>query len=78
MDSTTVEAFDYHHYSGSLGFIPLIVILAVLIVPNWKLWSRTGHSGAWALLMLVPPANIISLWALASKEWPVLRGRGGN
>ncbi|MFO1106820.1 MAG: hypothetical protein U1E34_12020 [Amaricoccus sp.] len=78
METTTVETFDYHHYTGGLGVIPVLVILAVLIVPYWKLWSRTGHSGAWALLMLVPLANVISLWVLAFKEWPVLRGRGGN
>jgi hypothetical protein len=43
-------------------------------VPYWKLWSRTGHSGAWALLMLVPLANLISLWVLAFKRWPALDG----
>jgi hypothetical protein len=26
--------------------------------------------------MFVPLANLISLWVLAFKEWPALRGRG--
>ncbi|WP_210240186.1 hypothetical protein [Amaricoccus solimangrovi] len=71
-----METFDYHAYTGGFGLIPLLILLAVLIVPYWKLWSRTGHSGAWALLMLIPLANIISLWVLAFKEWPALRGGG--
>ena len=46
-----------------------------MVIPYWKIWQRTGHSGAWGLLMLVPLANLISLWVLAFKEWPALRGR---
>ncbi len=56
------------------GPIPLLILLALVVVPYWKIWSRTGHSGAWGLLMLIPLANIISLWALAFKDWPALRG----
>ena len=40
-----------------------------------KIWKRTGHSGWWGLLMMVPLVNIISLWVLAFKDWPALRGR---
>ena len=63
-------------YTGFPALVIILIGLALIIVPYWKLWSRTGHSGAWALLMLVPLANIISLWVLAFKEWPALRGRG--
>lgn len=73
--TTTVETFDYHRYTGGIGLIPLLIVLALLIVPYWKLWSRTGHSGAWSLLMVVPVVNLISVWVLAFKEWPALRGR---
>ena len=55
--------------------MPLLVIAGAGGVPYWKLWSRTGHSGAWGLLMLVPVVNLISLWVLAFKDWPALRGR---
>ena len=58
---------------GNLVFV--IVLLILVVVPYWKLWTRTGHSGWWALLMLVPLANLISLWVLAFKGWPALRGR---
>jgi hypothetical protein len=69
--ATTVESYGF----GGSGFIPLVIILALAVIPYWKLWSRTGHSGAWALLMLVPIANLISLWVLAFKDWPALRDR---
>ncbi len=69
--TTTVESYGFQ----SVGIIPLLILLALVVVPYWKLWSRTGHSGAWGLLMLVPLANIISLWVLAFKDWPVLRDR---
>lgn len=56
------------------GPVPLLILLALVVAPYWKIWSRTGHSGAWGLLMLIPLANIISLWVLAFKDWPALRG----
>jgi hypothetical protein len=58
-----------------VSLIPLILLLVLLVVPYWKLWQRTGHSGAWGLLMLVPIANIVSLWVLAFKRWPALGDR---
>jgi hypothetical protein len=61
---------------GVMDAIFVVILLALVVIPYWKIWERTGHSGAWGLLMLVPLANVISLWVLAFKEWPVLRGRG--
>jgi O-antigen ligase len=60
-------------WTGGIGVIPLLILLALVVVPYWKIWKRTGHSGAWGLLMLVPLANVISLWVLAFKEWPALK-----
>ena len=56
---------------GNLLFVLVLLVLA--IIPWWRIWSRTGHSGAWALLMLIPLVNLISIWVLAFKEWPALR-----
>ncbi|QHQ34617.1 hypothetical protein [Algicella marina] len=50
-----------------LGFL---VTLLLLVPPFWKLWSRTGHSGLWSLLMLIPLVNIIMPFWLAFKRWP--------
>jgi phosphoglycerol transferase MdoB-like AlkP superfamily enzyme len=72
METTTVETTSYY---GHIGIVPILVILALAVIPYWKIWSRTGHSGAWSLLMLVPIANLISLWVLAFKDWPAMRGK---
>ncbi len=55
---------------GVPGLIGVIVFLVVAIVPYWKIWSRSGHSGWWSLLMLVPVVNIVMLWVVAFKRWP--------
>jgi hypothetical protein len=55
-----------------LSILMLLVFAAVLVVPYWKIWARTGHSGFLGLLMLIPLVNIISLWVLAFKRWPAV------
>jgi hypothetical protein len=67
-----VAAHDVFLGVGGLAFYA--IILALMVVPYWVLWKRTGHAGAWGLLMLIPLANIVSLWVLAFKEWPAMRG----
>ena len=68
METTATTAVEGYGF----GIIPILIILALAVIPYWKIWSRTGHSGAWALLMLVPLANLISLWVLAFKKWPAV------
>lgn len=55
----------------TLMLIP--VIWAVLVIPFWQIWTKSGHSGWWSLCMIVPLANIVSVYALAFKEWPALQ-----
>ncbi len=64
---------------ASLGItiaISAIIGLAGLIfgiIIYWKIFSKAGYSGAMALLMLVPIANIIALCILAFGNWPILQ-----
>jgi hypothetical protein len=60
---------------GFRDFVPIAILHVLVVIPCWSLWQRTGHSGAWGLLMLVPLANIGSLWVLAFKRWPALPER---
>ncbi|MEO0914485.1 MAG: hypothetical protein AAFY59_16125 [Pseudomonadota bacterium] len=53
-----------------LQIILVIVFIVIAIIPYWKIWSRSGHSGWWSLLMLVPLLNIVMLWVIAFKRWP--------
>jgi hypothetical protein len=68
MEATATVSGGY----GAIGIIPILIILALAVIPYWKIWSRTGHSGAWSLLMILPVANLISLWVLAFKRWPAV------
>jgi hypothetical protein len=51
--------------------IVLAIILIFVIVLYWRIWSKAGFSGAWALLMLIPLVNFGSIIYLAFAEWPV-------
>lgn len=56
---------------GFPGLLLMFVMIALVIVPFWKLWQRTGHSGAISLLMVVPVLNVVMLYVLAFKKWPI-------
>lgn len=45
-------------------------LLALMIVPAWRILQRAGFSGAWSLLMLVPLVGFVVLWVLAFVKWP--------
>ncbi|MBX5458939.1 MAG: hypothetical protein IRZ31_18755 [Thermogemmatispora sp.] len=54
-------------FSCVIGLVA--IVLGVLIF--WQIFSKAGYSGAWALLMLIPVANIVALCILAFGRWPV-------
>ncbi len=56
----------------SLGHL---IALAIALVPLWvfsRVIAKAGFSPWWALLGLVPVANIVALWVLAYVKWPAL------
>ena len=57
------------------GFFAVIAVCmaAVMIIPYWKIYSKTGQAGAMALLQLIPLVNIIMLYVLAFGEWSIER-----
>ncbi|GKT19801.1 hypothetical protein AVHY2522_23820 [Acidovorax sp. SUPP2522] len=48
-------------------------LLALLVVPTWRILQRAGFNGAWALLMLVPIVGILVLWFVSFLKWPADR-----
>lgn len=57
---------------GSAFGVGIVVIVAAILVPPFVLiFRRTGRSGWWGLLVLVPLANIVVLWAIALMRWPL-------
>ncbi|MGB6191772.1 MAG: hypothetical protein WBF42_04840 [Terracidiphilus sp.] len=52
------------------GFV-FVLMLPVIIVPYWRIFSKAGFSGWLSLLMLVPPINLIVLYVVAFSEWKI-------
>ena len=51
-------------------WIIILLYLAIIVVPCWRIVRKAGYSGAWALLLLVPLVNVILLWVFAFIRWP--------
>ncbi len=59
-----------------LGLPELVIIMIigiVIVLPNWKIFSKAGFSGWWSLLMVFPIINILLEYYLAFAEWPIQR-----
>lgn len=59
--------------ASGMPVIMLVVWVALIVPPFWMIFSKAGFSGWLALLMLVPVANLITLWVVAFMRWPALR-----
>jgi hypothetical protein len=61
--------------AGAMGFVFLIyaVIIALIIVVYWKIASKAGYPGWYALGFLVPCVNLVLLVLFAFTEWPIER-----
>lgn len=63
---------------GSLAIWHWIVVLVYLasvvlfFVSAIRILQRTGYSGFWSLVSLIPVVNIIMLWRFSKAEWPAL------
>ena len=57
----------------SLVALCVIGLVAAAIIPYWKIYTKTGQSGAMALLQLIPLVNLVMLYVLAFTEWPLER-----
>jgi hypothetical protein len=66
---------------GGVNFWQLLIIvslIAVVIFPWWKIYSKAGYSGWLSLLMFLPLVNIGMLFFLALADWPALRRVSGE
>lgn len=52
--------------------IETILALIVCWLPFVFIFQKTGRSGWWALLMLIPMVGFVVLWFLALGRWPAL------
>ncbi len=58
------------------GFMQLgmLLVLAVIVVPFWRICTKAGYSGWLSLLVVIPIVNVVFFYYLGFSEWPSLRG----
>ena len=56
----------------------ILIVLSIYVVPVWRIVSKAGFPGAFALLALVPVVNIVMLWVFAFVTWPHERVRSSQ
>ena len=66
----------YYEVTGFPALVMMTIPALILIIPLFQLWKRTGHSGWISLLMLIPVVNLIMVYVLAFKAWPVDTAKG--
>lgn len=55
---------------ATLGYLLLGIVVLGWISASGFVLARLGIKPLWALLLVVPYAQIVAYWALAYKEWP--------
>ncbi len=62
--------FDYFDFSYvGYGLLWMIGVTVLLVIPFWNICKKSGHSGVWSILIVVPIVNLIFLYWLAFSEW---------
>jgi hypothetical protein len=54
-------------------WVIVLIYLAVVGVPLWKITKKAGFSGWWSITAHIPLVNIIAIWVLALTKWPKTR-----
>ena len=55
--------------------IVIVLCIALIVLPFWRIFTKAGYSGAWSLLMLIPLVNVIVFYVFAFSSWPALKER---
>ena len=58
---------------GLAHWIFFVGMVALVLYPVGRILSRAGFSPFWALIIFVPIANLIGLWAFAFSDWAAKR-----
>ena len=64
---------DMPMFMGPFGPIMWLIMLILIILPFWFIFSKAGYSKWLGLLMVVPIVNIVLLYYLAFSTWPSQR-----
>ena len=55
---------------GLFGSIMWLIMVVLIILPFWFIFSKAGYSRWLGLFMVVPIVNIVLLYYLAFSTWP--------
>ena len=69
-------AEGYAGGTGIGGFLMLLIVIALQVIPFWRILPRAGISSWVALVAVVPLGALVLLWVLAFKRWPGDAARG--
>lgn len=69
---------------ASMGIAELVAVffivagVALVVYPASRICARLGYPAILGLVAVVPFANLVLLWFLATAAWPVERTRVGS
>lgn len=69
---------------GGLSIFHLLIVLIYLgfVVLFWisvvRIAHRTGLSGCWTVLLVIPLVNIFVVWRFSKARWPAFDARISN
>ncbi len=63
-------AQGYAGGSGIGGLLVLLLVIALQVIPFWRILPRAGISSWVALIAVIPLGALILLWVMAFKRWP--------
>ena len=58
---------------SGFGLLWMLFIVALVVLPFWRICAKAGYSGWLSLLLLVPVVNVVFIYFLGFSEWPSLR-----
>lgn len=63
-----------HQFATLAPFFMMFALCAwaIVLIPFWQIYKKAGFSPWLALLMIVPLANIITLYVVAFSNWRVM------
>lgn len=55
---------------GPVAVMMSALFFCLFLYPYVRILRRTGHSGWWVIVLLIPGVNLASIWIFAFAEWP--------
>lgn len=60
---------------GPVALMMLPIFYGLFLYPYVRILRRTGNSGWWVLVLLIPGVNLVAIWIFAFAGWPAIDRR---